>query len=115
MFSRTSLTVIAVFSVMTFATPTLALDLEAPPMTVKAGSTVRIYGVFDCIRNVAPSVGGIADHGTITTREGTTNRCGNQKQPVTELYYTPPPGYRGPDEVRIRRGGAFTAMKITVQ
>lgn len=95
--------------------PAVAIDVVAPPMTVKAGTTVRLYGVFDCVHNIAPATSAMVDHGKITMKVGTINRCGNPKQPISELYYTPDLGYRGPDEAKIFRGSDYTLRKIKVQ
>lgn len=97
------------------ASPALAFDVTASPLTVKAGSTARLYGVFDCFHGGAPAASARVDHGKITTKQETINRCGNRKQPITALYYTPDPGYHGPDEAKIYRGSNYTLRRINVK
>lgn len=96
-------------------TPLAAFDNTAPPMTMKAGSTARLYGVFDCKNNIAPYASVMVDHGKVVSKTETINRCGNPKQPITVLYYTPDPGFRGQDEAKIFRGYEYTMRKINVR
>lgn len=108
-----SLAVLA--TALSLPTRAFAIDLTAPPMVVKAGSTARLYGVFDCEHNIAPYTTARVDHGKISSRVETINRCGNKNQPITVLYYTPNAGFRGEDEAKIYRGSDYTMRRITVR
>src|SRR3954470_13498601 len=88
---------------------------QMQPRTTRSGQPVRVYSFWDCTRGNTPQASGSAAHGTVATREATQNRCGNPKQPVIELYYTPQAGFKGEDEVFVNRSGGHRGRRLSVK
>ena len=98
------------------ASPVLAGEYSSH---AKSGETKRIWMFYDC-RHHAPSApnGAFVDHGKVTFKEGVQNRCGNDNEPVWEVWYTSVPGFNGSDKVTIpwgRRGHRPTIIDVAVQ
>lgn len=96
---------------------TVANAVEANNLAVKANTTKRVWTFFSCV--VGASREGsyaTAEHGQIVVRDTTSNRCGDPKFPVKEVWYTPNAGFKGVDELRTFARGKFTgSRKLIVQ
>jgi hypothetical protein len=67
-----------------------------------AGRPTLVLRVNDgCDHHAAPSFGAAADHGAVTTKEGTAALCGNPNEPVREVWYTSAHGFHGVDTVTL--------------
>lgn len=90
-------------------------QLGAAPSQVEAGKSSLVYGFMDC-HGSPPPASGTATNGTIISRPSTRNLCGNPQQPVTEVIYTPKPGFKGEDFVTIyTTGGYFIQKRVLVR
>ncbi|MDR3374408.1 MAG: hypothetical protein P4L98_11830, partial [Ancalomicrobiaceae bacterium] len=77
-------------------------NLDGGTVRVKAGTPKTIRRIINCrFGTVDSSVSGIADHGTITVRTGTSNACNNPKQPTVFVIYTSNPGFVGHDTASV--------------
>jgi hypothetical protein len=89
-----------------FAGP-LLLALVTPALAqeriyrTQAGQRTVIADHFTCAdwaRHNQWGITGRAWNGTVTVEPGTLPRCGKKSHPVTMIYYTPKPGFRGTDK-----------------
>ena len=58
--------------------------------------------------------GAFVDHGAVVFRDVSVNRLGNVSS-VTQLVYTPNPGFKGVDKVDIPIGPRHLIFNVTVQ
>lgn len=88
---------------------------ERSRRAVAADQPTRVLSVWNCFRGAVSGVSGQADRGRVTTRPSTQNRCGNRTQPVVEIFYVPPPGFRGPDDIYIYSAGGQNRVYVNVR
>lgn len=90
-------------------------QFERSRRSVPANSQTQIYNFWNCRTDIIQSVTGQAERGRITTRETTQRRCGNRTQRVVQVMYTPPVGYKGPDDVYVYSGSGQTRIYLNVK
>jgi len=83
-----------------------ALDLNpdgsVPDKVVKAGAQTSVATVWDCeLPTMSPVVSARVEHGSVAIATGDGPRCGRPSMRVTEIFYTPAPGYKGVDKLYI--------------
>ena len=82
----------------------------------QSGRPIPILVFFNCgPRGVPQGASGAAQHGIVTARYTTGNRCGNPRQPIVQMIYTSRPGFRGPDEATFSGYGASIRRRIIVR
>ncbi|TBW32915.1 hypothetical protein EYW49_21215 [Siculibacillus lacustris] len=86
-----------------------------PAKEAQSGKPTLVGSLWNCRTMSYPAVDGQADHGKITRRETTQNRCGNPKQPTVEMYYTSDPSFKGTDGVVLYNGGQRIDRDIHVK
>jgi hypothetical protein len=86
-------------------------DLDA-----RSGAPVLVVMFFDCKSHVPYEGSAFVQHGKITKKRVTINRCGNPKEPAIAYWYTSDPKFKGLDEANFSlvSGSAFIAH-ITVR
>jgi hypothetical protein len=89
---------------------------QSRPITVKAGETARIFNFFANCENgkFSGTASGSASNGTITTKVDTGNYCGRANHPVTRVFYTPKPGFKGEDEVFLYAGAGGQQRRTVI-
>jgi hypothetical protein len=83
-----------------------------------SGVNTRVWLFANCIgRKHSPFMGtAFVEHGTVTYRETTTNRCGLAGVPTREVWYQSPPGFVGVDKLTFPRGGGHKEIiAVSVQ
>ena len=90
-------------------------QFERSRRSVQADNPAQIYNFWNCRNDIIQSVSGQAERGRISTRETTQHRCGNRTQRVVQVIYTPPMGYRGPDDVYLYVDGSQTRIYLNVR
>jgi hypothetical protein len=82
----------------------------------QSGRPIPILVFFNCgPRGVPQGASGAAQHGIVTARYTTGNRCGNPRQPIVLMIYTSRPGFRGQDEAIFYGYGASIRRRIIVR
>lgn len=105
---------IVAFAFILTASPSLS-QFERARRSVPANSQTHIQSFWDCRNDIIQSVSGQAERGSVTTREAKEHRCGNRTQRTVQAIYTPPAGYRGPDDVYIDYGGFQIRLYLDVK
>lgn len=84
---------------------------------VKSGQASKIYNFFDCKRHSpGGDQGATAEHGAVTVKDVTQNRCGNPNEPAREAWYKSSAGFKGVDQVVFPLpGGRQLIFNVTVQ
>lgn len=79
-----------------------------------SGRPTRIMQFYPhCHDGFRPAVGATATHGTLTTKDGMSNVCG-EKTPTTELWYQSAPGFHGVDNVEVA-APFYVEIQVTVR
>jgi hypothetical protein len=73
-------------------------EIDAGQATVKSGTSSVVRRWWNCKDILPPISSANAGHGTMALHVGSGNHCGKPNQPVLELVYTPPPGFKGQDD-----------------
>jgi hypothetical protein len=83
--------------------------------TVASGKPALLISFYDCRLHNPWQGTAFVDHGTVSYKETTEKRCGGD-EPVRQVWYTSPPGYKGEDAVIFPTRGNWnsTILKITV-
>jgi hypothetical protein len=89
------------FSVLLLLAASSSPSLAQLANKTKAGVPVRVYSMWNCVKEHEIHMSGTADHGTVTSKRGMQARCGKASHPVTEAWYTPEKGFRGVDRVTV--------------
>src|SRR5271167_2853684 len=73
----------------------------------KSGQATRIYNFYNCVGHHPGRDGGaFAEHGTVTIKDVTQNRCWNANEPARETWYTSAAGFKGVDKVVFPQPGS---------
>lgn len=91
------------------STPALSQD-----KTTQSGKPVLVWTTWNCKTHVPPTVSGTAKNGKVDTKSATDSRCGAKAEPVTQLWYTPPTGFKGVEEVMVYGGAGGTGNRVRV-
>ncbi|MGB3581739.1 MAG: hypothetical protein WBA40_11595 [Roseiarcus sp.] len=84
---------------------------------MKSGQASKIYNFFDCKRHSpGGDQGATAEHGAVTVKDVTQNRCGNPNEPAREAWYKSSAGFKGVDQVVFPLpSGRQLIFNVTVQ
>ncbi|MFO1183510.1 MAG: hypothetical protein U1E56_01830 [Bauldia sp.] len=96
------------------AVATAGAVAQIPMPHVKSGQPLVIRVAFNCQTHIPPRLDGSASHGTLTTRLGKGNHCGNANEPHNELIYTSEPGFKGADGVNFFLDGQMRSFPVIV-
>jgi hypothetical protein len=102
-------------SILLISSESSLAQFERSRRTVPANNQSKIYFFWNCRNDIIQSVSGQAERGQITTQQTTQRRCGNRTQRVIEVVYTPPSGYKGPDDVYIYSGSGQMRVYLDVK
>src|SRR5271165_4469433 len=90
-----------------------ATSAQAAPS--KSGKPVLVGAFVDCRNHVPYSGTAFVQHGTVTMKSLTINRCGNPKEPTNAYWYTSEPGFKGLDEGNFSyTSGSAIIVHVTV-
>ncbi len=83
----------------------------------KSGQLTHIWNFFLCTRSRVPAGanGFFVEHGTVTIKDVTQNRCGSANWPAREVWYTSPPGFRGVDTITFPMGQSAIILNVAVE
>ena len=82
----------------------------------RSGQPIPVLVYFSCgPRGQFAGASGAAQHGSVTMRYATGNRCGNPNHPVVQLIYTSRPGFRGQDEAIFYTPAGTARRRIIVR
>jgi hypothetical protein len=82
----------------------------------RTGVPVLIGRFIDCKAHAPYEGTAFVQHGNVTMKRTTMNRCGNPNEPATAYYYTSDPGYKGIDEANFSLvSGSARIVHITVR
>lgn len=82
----------------------------------RSGQPTHIWNFYNCqTHNRTGDGGSFVEHGTVSVRDVTQNRCGNANEPAREVWYTSAPGFKGMDKVTFPIGQGQIVFHVTVQ
>ena len=105
--SRLVLRVIAMVAALAPVCATAASYHTYVERSAQSGVATHVWTFANCIgRKHSPFMGtAFVEHGTVTYREISTNRCGLSNVPTREIWYQSPTGFVGVDKLTFPRGG----------
>ena len=83
---------------------------------VRSGAAVLLGAFYDCRSHVPYTGTAFVQHGKVTMKSLTLNRCGNPKEPANAYRYISDPGFKGMDEVNFSLvSGSALIVHVTVR
>jgi hypothetical protein len=82
----------------------------------KSGIAVLLADFFDCRSHVPYNGTAFVQHGKVTMKSLTINKCGNLKELASAYWYTSDPRFKGVDEVNFSYvSGSALIVHVTVR
>jgi len=75
-----------------------APEQNAGQVTVKTGTSTVVRRWWNCKGDLPAVSSAAASHGSMALQVSSGNHCGKPNQPVLQLVYTPPSGFKGQDD-----------------
>jgi hypothetical protein len=113
MSSRAALGAIAIAAMLGLTQSACAIGQDYKK-EVLSGKPTRLLTFLNCTSHTPYYGTAFVDHGVLAYKATTQRRCGNASEPVREVWYTSPPGYKGTDTVTFSRLYFPTIYKIVV-
>jgi hypothetical protein len=82
----------------------------------KSGAAVLIGAFYDCKSHVPYSGTAFVQHGKVTMKSLTINKCGNPREPANAYWSASDPGFKGRDEVNFSlASGSALVVHVSVR
>jgi hypothetical protein len=82
---------------------------------VPSGKPTRIFIFMSCATHQPWYGAAFVEHGAVAYKDVTLKKCGSDREPAREVWYTSTPGYKGTDTVTFPSGPTSAVLYISVQ